>query len=124
MMKTSRNRKICRSVGDASALLKSIANPNRLSIICLLTEGERSVAELESELGIRQPTLSQQLCELRRAGIVTQRRSAKNVIYQIADERASRVVETLREIFDELETWCAKFPLDGPRRPVDLMLYD
>lgn len=42
---------MCRSVGEASALLKSIANPNRLSIVCLLLEGERSVAERERELG-------------------------------------------------------------------------
>ena len=123
-MKKSKHSKICRSVGEASALLKTIANPNRLSIVCMLIEGERSVAELASELGIRQPTLSQQLGKLRRARIVTYRRSAKHMIYRIRDERASRVVETLRGIFSELESWCAKFPVQDARSEIDLMMYE
>ena len=123
-MKKSKPARICRSVGEATALLKAIANPNRLSIVCMLIEGERSVAELELELGIRQPTLSQQLGELRRARIVTYRRSAKHMIYRIRDERAGRVVETLREIFSELETWCAKFPAQGAAGQIDLMMYE
>jgi DNA-binding transcriptional ArsR family regulator len=128
-MSARKPSRICRSVGEAADLLKSIANPNRLSIVCMLLEGERSVAELEAELGIRQPTLSQQLCELREAGIVTTRRKAKHVIYRVADARAGRVIATLREIFADLEVWCGAFPRTPPREPssappVDLMLYD
>lgn len=120
------NPRLCRSVGEASDLLKALANPNRLSIICLLLEGESSVAEIESELGIRQPTLSQQLGELREAGIVATRRDAKHIYYRVADDRAGRIVKTLRELFDPLEDWCDKLPArrksDGAG-PVDLMLY-
>lgn len=110
-------------------MLKSIANPNRLSIVCMLLEGERSVAELETELGIRQPTLSQQLSELRDAGIVTTRREAKHIFYRVADQRAARVIATLRDIFSELEVWCAKFPDNGPAvktqpKSVDWMMFD
>lgn len=120
---------ICRSVGEASDLLKSIANPNRLSIVCLLLEGERSVAQLEAQLGIHQPTLSQQLCALREAGVVESRREAKHVIYRVADERAARVVGTLRDIFSDLETWCTKLPRaaigeKSSRTAIDSMLYD
>lgn len=45
----------------AASLLKSLANPDRLLLLCQLVEGERSVTELEALTGIRQPTLSQQL---------------------------------------------------------------
>lgn len=128
-MKTRRNTRLCRSVGEASELLKSVANPNRLSIVCLLLEGERSVADIEEELGIRQPTLSQQLGELRDAGIVATRREAKHVYYRVADDRIGRIVVTLRQIFAELEDWCERLPasaVHGRRAsaPADLMLYD
>jgi len=45
----------------ASKFLKALANDNRLVILCSLAEGEKNVGELERILGIRQPTLSQQL---------------------------------------------------------------
>ena len=66
--------RVCRSVGEASELLKLIANANRLAIVCYLMETEASVSALEEELGIRQPTLSQQLTELREAGVIEGRR--------------------------------------------------
>lgn len=109
IMAARKSSRLCRSVGEASALLKSIANPNRLSIVCMLLEGEHSVAELEQELGIHQPTLSQQLSALKDAKIVATRREAKHVIYRVADHRAARVIATLRDIFGDLEEWCARF---------------
>ncbi len=93
---------ICRNIGLASGLLALLANPNRLAIVCLLLEGERSVMALEVALDIQQPTLSQQLGILREAGIITGRRLARRVFYRLADERTARVVETLRSIFEEL----------------------
>lgn len=124
--KRRRNPRLCRSVGEASDLLKALANPNRLSIVCLLLEGESSVSDIESELGIRQPTLSQQLGELREAGLVATRRDAKHIYYRVADDRAGRIVKTLREVFSQLEDWCDKLPArrksDGAG-PADLMLY-
>ena len=85
----------------ASELLKSLANRHRLMIVCTLIEGERSVADLETALGIRQPTLSQQLASLREAGIVAARRQAKSVFYKIADPDAVLLVEALHRIFCE-----------------------
>jgi DNA-binding transcriptional ArsR family regulator len=125
-MRKRGNARLCRSVGEASDLLKALANPNRLSIICLLLEGESSVAEIERELGIRQPTLSQQLSELRQAGMVATRRDAKHIYYRVADDRAGRIVKTLREVFSQLEGWCETLPArrdSGSVGPADLMLY-
>jgi len=59
---------------SAGALLKALANPDRLLLLCQLSLGERNVSELEQLLGIQQPTLSQQLAVLRREGLVATRR--------------------------------------------------
>ncbi len=93
---------VCRDIGAASGLLRSLGNPNRLAIICLLLDGERSVMELETALGIRQPTLSQQLTALRRAGLIKGRRRLKHVYYHVCDERAAQIVATLRPMFRDL----------------------
>lgn len=84
---------------EASQLLKSLANPNRLMIVCTLVEGERSVAELENELGIHQPTLSQQLTALREAGLVQTRRESRHVYYCLTNDKAAQVIEALYRIF-------------------------
>jgi DNA-binding transcriptional ArsR family regulator len=133
-MTIQKRPRICRSVGEASSLLKSLANPDRLSIVCLLLEGECSVGELEHQLGIRQPTLSQQLSELRSAGILATRREAKYVYYRVADKRAEKIVGTLREIYGDLENWRArlsaggtpasKSPISKTPRTIDLMTFD
>jgi DNA-binding transcriptional ArsR family regulator len=83
----------------ASAFMKSLANPNRLLIACALLDGERSVGDLETDLGLRQPSLSQQLAELRESGIVEARREAKQVFYRISDQRAVALLATLHRIF-------------------------
>jgi DNA-binding transcriptional ArsR family regulator len=83
----------------ASAFMKSLANPNRLMIACALLDGERSVGDLETDLGLRQPSLSQQLAELRESGVVEARREAKQVFYRISDQRAVALIATLHQIF-------------------------
>jgi DNA-binding transcriptional ArsR family regulator len=92
--------KITREKAEAaSSFLKSLANPNRLMIACALLDGERSVGELEIDLGLRQPSLSQQLAELRESGVVEARREAKQVFYRISDQRAIALLATLHQIF-------------------------
>src|ERR1700737_2239367 len=83
----------------ASAFMKSLANPNRLMIACALLDGERSVGDLETELSLRQPSLSQQLAELRESGVVEARREAKQVFYRISDQRTVALLATLHQIF-------------------------
>jgi ArsR family transcriptional regulator len=85
--------------GEVSELLRTLANRNRLMIACALVEREHAVGELEDELGIHQPTLSQQLTVLRAAGIVETRREAKQIFYRLTDDRATRLLEALYAIF-------------------------
>ncbi|MCK9550466.1 metalloregulator ArsR/SmtB family transcription factor [Aquamicrobium sp.] len=86
-------------VGEASAFLKKLSNPDRLLVACALVEGERSVRELEDGLGIRQPGLSQQLAELREAGLIVGRKEGKQVFYQLADPRVETFVHTMHDLF-------------------------
>lgn len=88
-------------VGDASAFLKKMSNPDRLLVCCALVEGERSVRDLEEVLGIRQPGLSQQIAELREAGLVTGRKEGKHVFYRLADPRVQAFIETMHRLFCE-----------------------
>lgn len=91
----------CRAIGAASDFLKAVSNPVRLSILCVLMEGARSVGELESILDVHQPTLSQQIGELREAGIIEGKRMTKAVVYRLADPRAGQIVGHLRLLFPD-----------------------
>lgn len=106
MEMTPQAEEMMKNVRAAADLMKSLANPNRLSIVCCLVHREFAVGELEDLLEIRQPTLSQQLAELREAGLVTTRREAKQVFYSLADARAARLIAALEEIFcsDEMRS--------------------
>ena len=89
------------NAASAGALLKALANPDRLLLLCQLSQGERNVSELEQLLGIQQPTLSQQLAVLRREGLVATRREGKQIHYRISSPEALAVITTLYQLFCE-----------------------
>ena len=89
------------NAASAGALLKALANPDRLLLLCQLSQGERNVTELEQLLGIQQPTLSQQLAVLRREGLVATRREGKQIYYRISSSEALAVITTLYQLFCE-----------------------
>ncbi len=88
-----------KAAGQAGELLKSLANPHRLMILCQLLERECSVGELAAFLDLRSSTVSQHLALLRRDGLVTARREAQTIYYDIASHAARRILETLFELF-------------------------
>jgi len=83
----------------ASDFLKALAHETRLLLLCLLSEKERSVTELEQILSLRQPTVSQQLARLRLDGLVTTRRDGKTIYYRINDDDIRRVINVVYDIF-------------------------
>jgi DNA-binding transcriptional ArsR family regulator len=87
------------SVDRACGLLKILANPDRLLLLCRLSEEESCVSELEETLKISQPTLSQQLSILREEGLVTTRRKGKHIFYSLASPESIAVIETLHDQF-------------------------
>jgi len=90
------------AAGQACELMKVLANPDRLLILCQIAHQEMCVGELEASLGIVQPTLSQQLTVLRNAELVTTRREGKNIFYQLTSSPTLAVMNTLFQQF------CAK----------------
>lgn len=87
---------------QASGLLKSLSHPDRLLLLCQLTQGEYCVGELEDLVGVGQPSLSQQLGILRRDKMVDTRREGKQIYYRIASDDALAVLQLLYQRF------CAK----------------
>jgi DNA-binding transcriptional ArsR family regulator len=85
--------------GEVAALLKTLAHPMRLMLVCTLVEGEHSVSQLEEVLDIHQPNLSQQLTVLRDAKIVETRRDGKQIFYRLTAEKAAQLVSALYTIF-------------------------
>ena len=68
---------------EAASLLRSIANEQRLLILCHLVEGELGVGALQARLELSQSALSQHLAVLREAGLVQARRDGLQVFYAI-----------------------------------------
>lgn len=87
------------SATQVSGLLKAMANPDRLLLLCQMAQGESCVGELEAATGIRQPTLSQQLAILRELELVNTRREGKLIFYSIASAQALAVMQVLYEQF-------------------------
>jgi DNA-binding transcriptional ArsR family regulator len=85
--------------GQAAALLKALANENRLLILCNLVGRELSVGELLTKVALSQSALSQHLALLREEGLVKTRREAQVIYYSLADARASQVIDLLHRMF-------------------------
>ncbi|VAW14793.1 transcriptional regulator SoxR [hydrothermal vent metagenome] len=84
---------------EASGFLKAISHESRLMILCLLSQGEKSVTELEDLLSLRQPTVSQQLARLRLDGLVDTRREGKVIYYSLASEKARTMIACIYGLF-------------------------
>src|SRR5512138_3437544 len=83
-----------RAADSACGLMKVLAHPDRLMLLCQLAhEGEMTVSELEESLDIHQPTLSQQLTVLREEQLVDTRRDGKYIYYRVLQGPALRLLE-------------------------------
>lgn len=91
--------KLMDNARTASDFLKAVAHENRLLILCLLAEGERSVTELEELLSLRQTAVSQQLARLRLDNLVNARRDGKSVYYSLADPQTKLLIDVLYTLY-------------------------
>lgn len=82
-----------------AAILKTLANPQRLTILCTLTEGEKSVGELQKICGISQSVMSQHLARMRLQGILSTDKRQNFVYYYISDERILKIMQSLHDVF-------------------------
>jgi ArsR family transcriptional regulator, virulence genes transcriptional regulator len=84
---------------QAAELLKALSNPQRLRVMCMLIDGEKTVGEINAEIELSQSALSQHLALLRDGGWVQTRRESQNVYYSVADGPVHRIIQTLHDIY-------------------------
>ncbi|WP_419149130.1 ArsR/SmtB family transcription factor [Pseudoalteromonas 'SMAR'] len=84
---------------QAEALLKLMANKNRLMILCSLQKQELSVSELNQAVPLAQSALSQHLASMRKAEIVTTRREGATIYYRVSDPKVALLLESLYQLF-------------------------
>jgi DNA-binding transcriptional ArsR family regulator len=87
------------SAADAARLLRLMSHDGRLMVLCHLSQGERTVGELQAKLGLSQSALSQHLARLRAERLVTAEREGTRMIYRLSSPAARRVVEVLHGIY-------------------------
>ncbi|MQY21613.1 ArsR/SmtB family transcription factor [Nocardia macrotermitis] len=77
---------------------KTLGHPVRIRVLELLSQRERTVAEMLAEIGVEAANLSQQLAILRRAGLVTGRREGLSVTYEITTPEVAELLAAARAI--------------------------
>jgi DNA-binding transcriptional ArsR family regulator len=91
--------KLRRQSEEVAALLRQLSHPQRLLILCSMTELEKSVGEIEKACGASQSAVSQFLKGMRLEGLIESRREGKHVYYKIADKKALELIRALYKIF-------------------------
>ena len=93
-------QQLAQQSAQAAELLRVMANEQRLLILCHLSAaGELSVSALGERMSLSQSALSQHLARLREDGIVSYRREAQTLYYRLANEKASRLLALLHDIY-------------------------
>ncbi|MEL7345161.1 MAG: metalloregulator ArsR/SmtB family transcription factor [Pseudomonadota bacterium] len=85
--------------GEAAGVLRLLAHPSRLLILCALVEGEASVSALQARLGEPQALVSQQLARLRKMGLVKPQRSGRVIVYRLSDPRVAQILHALHAAY-------------------------
>lgn len=86
---------MAKHAGEAAALLKALAHPARLLVLCQLVEGESSVGDLQPLTGLSMSALSQHLAVLREMALVETRRESQTIYYSLAEGPAASVLDAL-----------------------------
>jgi ArsR family transcriptional regulator, virulence genes transcriptional regulator len=94
--------RIKQQAAHTAQLLKLIANANRLIILHLLRDGEASVGDLEQNMRVSQPALSQHLARMRQEGLLESKRVGQQIFYSIKDKHIMELVDLIEKIFNEI----------------------
>jgi len=88
-----------RHAADAAGMMKQLANPKRLVILCQLLSTERSVGELVDSVGLSQSAVSQHLAKMREAGLVDTEKKGQMVYYRLCSMKANALLSMLCLIY-------------------------
>lgn len=92
-------RLLRKAAAKAVSAMKLLGNEHRLLLLCRLSQEELCVSDLEEQLDIQQPTLSQQLTVLRKEGVVSTRREGKRIFYRVSDDKLVEVLSVLYRLY-------------------------
>jgi DNA-binding transcriptional ArsR family regulator len=92
-------KKLTRQCDSVARLLKTIAHPQRLRILCSLAEGEQTVSQLEAYCGSSQSSVSQYLGKMKAEGLLSSRREGQLVYYKIESRDLLQLMGAMQKIF-------------------------
>ncbi|MCE0495385.1 ArsR/SmtB family transcription factor [Vibrio salinus] len=87
------------SAKEVSELLKILSHPERLMVLCQLTQGEMSAGLLQECSDLSPSAFSQHLSVLRKHNLVVVRKEAQQVFYSLAGDKTSEVIASLQALF-------------------------
>lgn len=94
------NQSIAAKAAAAADFLRTVGNPHRLQVLCLLAEhDEMNVGQIHRHISLSQSALSQHLAKMREEGLIGYRRDAQTLYYQLRDGRIVRLLQLLQELF-------------------------
>jgi len=79
-------------------LFRVLGHPVRIRILELLSDGERTVGDLQAELRLDSSGTSQHLAALRQQGVLESRRAGTSVYYRLRDPRVSQLLAVAKQI--------------------------
>jgi ArsR family transcriptional regulator, virulence genes transcriptional regulator len=79
--------------------LRTVSNVTRFRILCILSEGERRVGEIQEMLGAKQSYISQQLKYLKGNGYLGNRREGTQIYYSLVDQKFVKIMKAFKETF-------------------------
>jgi ArsR family transcriptional regulator, virulence genes transcriptional regulator len=97
-MKPKTNTKI-KKCEKVIPFLRMTSNVTRFRMLCLLSEGERSVGEIQEILGAKQSYISQQLRQLKSNGYLNTRREGTRIFYKLVDRKFQKIMKAFKETF-------------------------
>lgn len=93
------NSAFIRPILEVANLLKQIAHPNRLMILCRLVDGAKTVSELEEACGASQSSVSQYLAKMKSEKIVTAERDGQHIRYSLTSKELKELIEKMKDVF-------------------------
>ena len=96
---TTDQTQLMENATQVAAILKQLANPYRLMILCSIANGELTVGDLNEQVTLSQSALSQHLAKLRESGIVSTRRESQTIYYRITDNKIKHLLAVLEQQF-------------------------
>ncbi|EOB2832834.1 metalloregulator ArsR/SmtB family transcription factor [Vibrio cholerae] len=84
---------------EVAELLRVMAHPERLMVLCQLTQSEMGVGQLQQGSTLSQSAFSQHLTLLRKHGIIQARKESQQVFYRLADSRITALIQSLQNVF-------------------------